>query len=526
MKQLPDELERLGQALALNEGFQIVLLECDGLDSWGLHRIFDLVQARVAELRGVAPLVIVYDPHVTTDEEGALRDEAWVEGVLGSILKLPAPSDDGASLVAVIDGSAAARPDGNELRSWTFLFHRLNERRNVIARTLVGTLALALPRPLVGLFLSEAADSASIRSGVFRLDGSMVPADTSARPRFVEGTYPDALVMEATLRRHAADPRLEPERRSRARAALASPEIALPLLSASRPGPTRGTGPEVAASPHEALYRLLLSLFSADELRRFLRYLPDGDELSRELPGGTASSAQLVSDAVDVLESRGLLGDPDFWARLRSERPRRRHELEQVRQHFAAANKSQPAPTSSFALGVLLISVGKGASRQVLGRPQLHGVEASLMSSLNRDRIRLEHVRVAGYDEIWPALRRSRPQILVVSSEGDTLSPQGASFSRLLSMMSDSLRLVIIHAPEAFALASQAAKFIDLAISIEGPIADLAWIAFLTNFFQRLRNGDSVEEAFTTARSGALVFEAPIQMSLLDARHRRGEPLL
>ncbi|MFY0535779.1 hypothetical protein [Nannocystis pusilla] len=148
------ELERLSQAIALADGFQLLVLECHELDAWDLHRLFDAVQTRVAELRGVPPLVLVYDPHVTTRESGSLRDEAWVEGVLGAILRAPAANAEDAAVVAVIDGTDFDESDldSRELLSWEFLFHRMNEQRNAIARTLHGTLALALPPTLVRVF--------------------------------------------------------------------------------------------------------------------------------------------------------------------------------------------------------------------------------------------------------------------------------------------------------------------------------------------------------------------------------------
>ena len=43
--------------------------------------------------------------------------------------------------------------------------------------------------------------------------------------------------------------------------------------------------PMPPTTPDEALARLLLSLFNGDELRRFLRYGPDGDVIDRALPG-------------------------------------------------------------------------------------------------------------------------------------------------------------------------------------------------------------------------------------------------
>ncbi|PCC75331.1 Trypsin-like peptidase domain-containing protein [Nannocystis exedens] len=69
-------------------------------------------------------------------------------------------------------------------------------------------------------------------------------------------------------------------------------------------------------------------MFSADELRRFLRYRY-GDEVTPSLPGPTSSPAHLVETACDVLERHSLV-DRAFFAALRDERPRRGAEIDAV----------------------------------------------------------------------------------------------------------------------------------------------------------------------------------------------------
>lgn len=82
----------------------------------------------------------------------------------------------------------------------------------------------------------------------------------------------------------------------------------------------------MSVSEHEALANLLLELFEPDELRRLLRYGPDGEALARELPGAAAPSASTAYCAVEVLARRGLV-DSDFFERLRVQRPRRAVEI-------------------------------------------------------------------------------------------------------------------------------------------------------------------------------------------------------
>mgnify|MGYP002777816044 CR=1 FL=1 len=94
-------------------------------------------------------------------------------------------------------------------------------------------------------------------------------------------------------------------------------------------------------NPRSELSRLLLSLFSAEELRRLIRYLPDGDTLSAELPGATASAAHLVDSVGAMLERHGLLSDDLFFARVREERPRRVGEIDAVAGLFRGASPAR-----------------------------------------------------------------------------------------------------------------------------------------------------------------------------------------
>ncbi len=97
--------------------------------------------------------------------------------------------------------------------------------------------------------------------------------------------------------------------------------------------------PHVEPRPAEArvrdqeLSRLLLAMYSADELRRFIRYLPEGRDLEAALPGPTSAPVALVDAVVDVL-TRSSAIDQEFFATLIAARPRRRDEIERVQAMF------------------------------------------------------------------------------------------------------------------------------------------------------------------------------------------------
>lgn len=98
--------------------------------------------------------------------------------------------------------------------------------------------------------------------------------------------------------------------------------------------PTPAPAGATKAARLEVLVRLLLSLFSSDELLRFLRFGSDTADLCEALPGGSVSPAQLFHEAGVGLDRRDLL-TPEFFARLIEERPRRAGEIQRVQALFS-----------------------------------------------------------------------------------------------------------------------------------------------------------------------------------------------
>lgn len=115
--------------------------------------------------------------------------------------------------------------------------------------------------------------------------------------------------------------------------ALANLAEAEPSEAPRAPASTHGGGHATSPTARRDLSNLFLSLFSADELRRWLRYLPGGESLMGRLPGVNASPLSLASEAIAELERDGMI-DETFWARLHEERPRRRSDIETVRRNW------------------------------------------------------------------------------------------------------------------------------------------------------------------------------------------------
>lgn len=87
----------------------------------------------------------------------------------------------------------------------------------------------------------------------------------------------------------------------------------------------------------------LLSAFSASELRRFLRYLPDGGSLVRRLPE-RSSLVELVDATTRLLERERRI-DLAFFDELVRARPRREAEIRAVQNRFLA-DAAGPTPSS------------------------------------------------------------------------------------------------------------------------------------------------------------------------------------
>jgi RNA polymerase sigma-70 factor (ECF subfamily) len=89
-------------------------------------------------------------------------------------------------------------------------------------------------------------------------------------------------------------------------------------------------------SAEAALAGFFASAFAADEMRRFIRSLPDGARLDAALPGAPASPGQLAPEVVRVLVRHDLVRAALF-ERLEAERPRRRDEIHRIRRLFEGA---------------------------------------------------------------------------------------------------------------------------------------------------------------------------------------------
>lgn len=93
---------------------------------------------------------------------------------------------------------------------------------------------------------------------------------------------------------------------------------------------------------------LLSSMFSEHELRKFVRFLPYGEQLIAALPGAHASPGNLAFETAMLLQRHGLL-EAALFARLLEERPHRSDDISRVERLLQAceAYSGSPAPLVS-----------------------------------------------------------------------------------------------------------------------------------------------------------------------------------
>ncbi len=271
-----------------------------------------------------------------------------------------------------------------------------------------------------------------------------------------------------------------------------------------------------------ALEKLLLSMFSADELRRLIRYLPDGDALVARLPGVNASLASLATETVVLLAREGMI-DADFWARLEAERPRRKADIDKVREQFVGKGsvpvpvpgRQGVAPASPQIITVLLVSANPDTTVRLRVDKEFRDVIVRMRGSKFRDRFKFVQVLAARFDDLTTALQEHEPQVLHISSHGesdDSLifegkgdTPQKVSkrqMLKLLTVLAEKLRLVVLNACDSHGIASEIPNVIDLAIGMNDQVADQAAIDFAVTFYESLGFGKSVETAFNVALAG------------------------
>lgn len=304
--------------------------------------------------------------------------------------------------------------------------------------------------------------------------------------------------------------------------------------------------------PHKALETLLLSMFPADELRLFLRYLPDGERLSKSLPGANASAMALAHGVVEALAGTGYIGEIDFWRRLAAERPRRIAEIEDVRQQFAksaatsrlatGAPAPEVVPAAPPVLKLLLASASPERAVRLRVDEEFRQIVGKLRASRYRDRLEVIQSSALRFEDLRTALLEHEPHILHLSCHGE---PDGSlrfesanndqgrlvpkkNLLKLLHALHDNLRLVVFAACHSAEVARDVPPTIGLSIGMSDAVFDKETIEFTLAFYEALAYGKSVQKAFDVALADLdqdqipQLYPSPAE----DPDNRRHRPLI
>lgn len=287
----------------------------------------------------------------------------------------------------------------------------------------------------------------------------------------------------------------------------------------------------------EHLIDYLLVCFDAGEMRRLLRVLPDGDRLSTQLPGPTASAREVASSVVTILTQTDLLLADEFWDEFVRQRPRRQGDIlalkadlqaakpppvtTGVRSPAGAGDARPSAPTPGGApdvLRILLVSASPVAGSKLKVDVEF----AKILGELRRCKNLLIEQRTAvTFDRLRQALLDWKPHVLHISSHGTAgflyfQADAGEGYQQvpaaavvgLLGLRHD-LRLVVFNACESLAIASAVVANkrtrIAWAIGMREPIRDNDAIAYAVSFYDTLAAGQSLAVAHDVGCARLLV---------------------
>lgn len=268
----------------------------------------------------------------------------------------------------------------------------------------------------------------------------------------------------------------------------------------------------------EQLRLLLLRIFSGDEMLRFVRFGPNGQQLIQALPGANSPPAAIAAALVET-HARAEAIDDVFFDRLVKERPRREREIRDVQAGFVpgpAAPSAQPRPTrltdSKIKILMVAVDIEHQRERRVRADVEHREVKDSIEHGRFRDRFSIEIVSAARWDDFRRALERVKPHILHFSGHGsesgelqfsDVLGKpewvRPEKIAGVIRILRDNLSVIVLNACDSHALAERLHAHIPHVIGMTDRIDDRSAIQFSRVFYEALAFGRTVREAFELA---------------------------
>jgi CHAT domain len=276
------------------------------------------------------------------------------------------------------------------------------------------------------------------------------------------------------------------------------------------------------------LVEFLLACFSAEELRRLLRYLPGGHRLENRLPGANASAAETASAVVAALDALDYLGGREFWDALKRERERRVGEIEALQRVFlvdAPTGDAAKAPVAGDGPRFDVVKILLVSASPIEGAALAVDEEFAAILGRLRHRTNLEIVQrtAVTFDRLSAALNDHAPHILHISSHGEAgalmfqpATPGAAmqrvpklALIRLLRALGQNLRLVVFNACDSATMAAELVagppSSLEWTIGMNEPIVDEDAIDFSVAFYDSLAAGRPIGVAFEAALARLLL---------------------
>lgn len=268
-------------------------------------------------------------------------------------------------------------------------------------------------------------------------------------------------------------------------------------------------------SPEIALENLLTELFESDELRRFLRGLPGGEDLYGALPGGTVARATLMYEAARLLKRRGEL-EGDFFPVLAKKVPRKRARIAEVAALWNIelppnGEDHDPAPLERMKI-LFLASNPTDLGRLALDK-EIRGIDERLQLSALRDRFELVSAWAVRPQDLSQQLLNHKPGIVHFSGHGSkdgiylmgdsdqALRVPTAALASLFRLFANDVRCVVLNACYSKTQAAAIARHIPAVVGMDGLVDDRAGLLFAGGLYQGFGYGRTLAEAVDLGRN-------------------------
>ncbi len=316
-------------------------------------------------------------------------------------------------------------------------------------------------------------------------------------------------------------------------------------------------------TPEKALERLLKELFGVEQLRRFLVGLPGGAALLDELPGGSASSAEVIHQAVTELKRNGM-ADQEFFEALLVAKPKQAARIRETaaawkvplpevaevtpRTMAPSAALSRPGPAATqtiinhgpvgqqfnfqggahtFNLGtsvtpraaettrmkILFLAANPSDTGRLALDQEIRGIRERLQMSELRDRFELVSAWAVRAGDLRQELLAHKPAIVHFAGHG---TPEGlilegqtgtrqripsSALASLFGLFTAHVQCVVLNACYSDDQAEAIAQQIPVVVGMKGPVVDRAGVLFADGLYQAIGHDRTIEDAVALGRA-------------------------